>query len=72
MTTISFQKVPGVTTGRRPGLFQRFAAWLTEPGIHELDARTLADIGASQTLRAQAELREAWRHGFGPDRWHGL
>ena len=72
MTTLTVCKVPGVTTGRRPGLLQRIAAWLTEPGLHELDARTLADIGASQTLRAQAELRAAWRQRLEPERWRGL
>ena len=72
MTTLNVCNVPGVTTGRRPSLLRRAIAWLLEPGICELDMRTLADIGASQTLRAQAELREAWRRRLDPGRWHGL
>ena len=76
MTSLLVHQAPGVTTGRRPGLFRRIASrvvdWLLAPGICELDARTLADIGASQTLRAQAELREAWRRMDTQHRWTGL
>ena len=72
MTTLSIRPAPGVTTGRPRSLARRVFAWLTAPSLHELDTRMLADIGASQTLRAQAELREAWRETAGTSRWHGL
>ena len=72
MTTLSIRPAPGVTTGQPRSLARRIFAWLTAPSLHELDTRTLADIGASQTLRAQAELREAWRETAGTSRWHGL
>ncbi len=72
MTTLPVCNVPGITRGRRRSLLRRAVAWFLEPGIGELDARTLADIGASQTLRAHAEWRAAWRRGLDPARWHGL
>lgn len=71
-STFSIRPPRDATTGRATRLLERLAAWLTAPGVRDLDARTLADIGASQTLRAQAELRESWRVLDTPNRWTGL
>lgn len=70
MNTFSISRAVDIAARRRPNAFARAVAWIAAPGLHELDARTLADIGASQTLRAQAELREAWRQLSSPNRWH--
>jgi hypothetical protein len=50
----------------RPGLFARLAALYMKPTLRELDLATLRDIGAPEALRAQAELREAWRRWLPP------
>jgi hypothetical protein len=52
--------------------WQRLAIHLSAPSIDELDAATLKDIGASEEARAQAELRQAYRHWFSPSRLHGF
>ena len=50
----------------RPGLLARLAAIYLRPTLRELDLATLRDIGVPEELRAQAELREAWRRWLPP------
>jgi hypothetical protein len=72
MTTSTLRALSPATAARRAGWFSRLAAHLRAPSIRDLDAATLRDIGASAEARAEADLRDAYRHWFSPSRWHGF
>ena len=51
----------------RLGPLQWLVALYSRPALRGLDPALLRDIGATEELREQAELREAWRHWLPPD-----
>ena len=67
MTTSSIQAPCAEGRRARPGLLARFLAFVRKPSPRDLDLALLRDIGAPQVLRAQAELRQSWRHWLPPD-----
>ena len=68
MQTLS---IPAASAPRSGWLRRLLAAWRA-PSLRELDAATLADIGAAPALREQAALRDAYRHWMPVDPWRSL
>ena len=67
MTTSSLHSPCTAAAPRRPGVLARLVAIVMAPSLRDLDHALLNDVGAPEVLRAQAELREAWRHWLPPD-----
>ena len=67
MNTTLLPTACAVSRPARPGLLARLAAIVLRPSIRDLDLALLRDIGAPEVLRAQAELRQAWRQWLPPD-----
>jgi hypothetical protein len=61
MHTSSLSTPRTSTRPARASLLSRLAAIWLKPSQRDLDLALLRDIDAPEVLRAQAELREAWR-----------
>jgi len=71
MNTSSIQ-APGTVARPAPfGLLARLAAVYLKPSQRDLDLALLRDASAPEELRAQAELRLAWRRWL-PDGFRDL
>ena len=67
MHTTPIQAPCAAAEPARFGFLPWLVALYSRPSLRGLDLAVLRDIGAPEEERAQAELREAWRHWLPPD-----